>query len=214
MPRRTKLFITVLFLVLLAIPAIYITLSWETPAPFEFRFLRQGEPVLRRGRDKTEVPFYIEVRNTQPYPIHLWAMEMMGEIPVNTSPSPVFGGSADGDAATGAALSKIDLPIGGYRLFSRNDAGDDVPPIPAYGSIQVEIDVAEANARDVDRASLHIEYVSSSVVKNKAIKLALWMERKVWDWFGYQRRFDASLYPERHHAPLHGAIIQPPPPSQ
>jgi hypothetical protein len=50
MSRRTKLLVTAVFLVLLAVPAVYLVLSWAPPSPLRFRVLSErvehsGKPV-------------------------------------------------------------------------------------------------------------------------------------------------------------------------
>jgi hypothetical protein len=69
MSRRTKLLLTAPFLVLLAIPGIYIALTWSPPMPLRFRVLRvhTKPPYVADAY----VPVLVSVENSGFHPVHL-----------------------------------------------------------------------------------------------------------------------------------------------
>jgi hypothetical protein len=74
MPRRTKLLITAVFLVLLAIPMGYVALTWTPRSPPHFRYLGQGEPEMRQHdllepTEKLMIPIRFEVGNPSYIPL-------------------------------------------------------------------------------------------------------------------------------------------------
>lgn len=62
MPRRTKLLITAIFLVLLGIPVTYIALIWHPPNPLRFRVVE--ESVEKHPRGVSYHWMRMELRNT------------------------------------------------------------------------------------------------------------------------------------------------------
>jgi hypothetical protein len=71
MSRRTKLLITALFLVLLAIPAAYVAVTWRTPNPLRFHIVAYHEPSSPEAW-----PEYgkldLMVENTSNLPVHFF----------------------------------------------------------------------------------------------------------------------------------------------
>jgi hypothetical protein len=72
MSRRTKLTIIVLLLVLAAVPAGYVMLTWQIPPPLRFRALTYTPDV-----DQPEAPLIVrgaltlEIENTSHVPVHV-----------------------------------------------------------------------------------------------------------------------------------------------
>jgi hypothetical protein len=72
MSRRTKLIVIVLFLILAAVPAAYVMLTWHIPPPLKFRALAYTPDV-----DQPEAPWNIrgtltlEIENTSHVPVHV-----------------------------------------------------------------------------------------------------------------------------------------------
>ena len=208
MSRRTKLIILALFLALLSIPGIYIALSWNPPNPFEFSYVGRGAPVMhnfdpRYGEEVLCVPFLFEVRNTRPYPIHLWEMRIIGDI----VPLPASPGSSTG--SLGISPTK-DLHIGLYRVIALSTSGSgslfverSIPPIRAYGTMRVEILVPTHLLPQIDPASLHVEYESISATKKQGQQICFWLNKVVWHLFAYDIRVIPQ--PTRHTAPLQDA---------
>ncbi|RBP36931.1 hypothetical protein DES53_11572 [Roseimicrobium gellanilyticum] len=64
MSRRTKLIILALFLVLLAIPMAYVTLTWRPVDPLRFRMLNIETPSKFHPLEVAHRVLYLEVENT------------------------------------------------------------------------------------------------------------------------------------------------------
>ena len=70
MSRRTKLLITTIFLVLLAIPAVYLVLTWSPERPLRFRLVDLPPPLPIQ--DSALQYLDCEVENTSAVPIFLY----------------------------------------------------------------------------------------------------------------------------------------------
>ncbi|QIF01966.1 hypothetical protein [Roseimicrobium sp. ORNL1] len=113
MSRRTKLIITALFLVLLAIPVVYAVLTWRPQNPLRFRQL--GESVLR---DETGKVYYsrklLEVRN------------------ISVAPVLCLSGTYSWESPEGEGTFFASWSLGGSTIEERF--------IPPGGAIQIELD--------------------------------------------------------------------------
>ncbi|MEZ0276097.1 MAG: hypothetical protein ACAH88_14410 [Roseimicrobium sp.] len=90
MSRRTKLILAALFLILLAIPAVYVILTWSTPNPLRFRVVGYEEP-SRVGQFRDSGKLHMIVENTSGVPVHFeWATLKKGHNATGTSDP--FGG--------------------------------------------------------------------------------------------------------------------------
>ncbi|RBP36929.1 hypothetical protein DES53_11570 [Roseimicrobium gellanilyticum] len=185
MPRRTKLTLLGVFLVLLVIPVAYIAMSWSPANPLEFRYIGQGttsrQMISMPGLEMEQilVPFIIEVRNTRPYPIYLWELSLVEKR----------------DPSIGHGHYRVIefVPSGGY-------VEKPVPPIPPYGTARVEALVPDASVPRLDIASLASKYDSISVTKKRGQRVCLWFNNMVWHLTGYT--VGKSPQPDRHIAPL------------
>ncbi|QIF01970.1 hypothetical protein [Roseimicrobium sp. ORNL1] len=73
MSRRVKLIITALFLVLLAIPTVYVILTWSPPNPLRFRLVGYEDP-SRKGQFRDSGKLNMIVENTSSVPVYVvWA---------------------------------------------------------------------------------------------------------------------------------------------
>ncbi|RBP36991.1 hypothetical protein DES53_115132 [Roseimicrobium gellanilyticum] len=113
MSRRTKLIILGLFLVLLAIPAIYVALTWRISRPVHFRLMH-----LYPEEHQDEFGFRMvrmRVENTNSMPIHVYfvRLEFTGDTPELTMIPP---GTIDPrhqkEAGTHAEAGAFILPPG------------------------------------------------------------------------------------------------------
>jgi hypothetical protein len=120
MSRRTKLIITALFLVLLAIPVWHVASNWNPPNPLRFRLVSRekdgnhSERVVIEAINTSTAPRYIQSavlkRVQEPYPPFLGALEFGTVIPA--------GGTLRGGAS---------LP-----LFKRDSTGPEAFEIAYY----------------------------------------------------------------------------------
>jgi hypothetical protein len=70
MPRRAKLFLAILFLLLVALPVGYLALTWYPSEPLRFRILSEDEWLDVDLSDAIQYPFMAENRNS--VPVHLY----------------------------------------------------------------------------------------------------------------------------------------------
>ena len=157
MSRRTKLLITTIFLVLLAIPVVYIVLTWSPPNPLRFSVVDfHGPPqadVLRMGTPAVSVNLAVE--NTSSSPVHLYTAVI---------------------SKPGSRPDSRDLKDASIWLWNGK-----APVIRPGGTLYCSMAVREGRYEDVTRGNLEIHYDWISDIRSKMGDACRWLgERAPW----------------------------------
>ncbi|RBP36924.1 hypothetical protein DES53_11565 [Roseimicrobium gellanilyticum] len=166
MSHRLKILLGfVLCLLLLGMPAVYIVLSWSSMHAFELRYLGQGTPRMKLldpadPSMTSMVPYRIEVRNVRPYPVYLRELRL-------------------------ATQGALDTEYGMYSKFTFTGlvrVEKPTPPVPAYGVMQIEIDVPRnwMNSHHLDPAKLVGKVESYTATQQKWTEFSMWFDRITW----------------------------------
>jgi hypothetical protein len=109
MSRRTKLLITALFFVLLAIPAVYVILSWSPHEPWRARLVAVQD---HQGGEKKNL--VVEVENTSSVPLCIYMATLDGPAsPPDTSFPPILeplGPGASSPSVFGGEFYSLHVP--------------------------------------------------------------------------------------------------------
>jgi hypothetical protein len=169
MSRRTKLLITALFLVLLAIPAVYVIATWSVEHPLRFRCISAlPEEMVQRSSSlppQPMVPFIFEVRNTKSYPVHFHGVSVRAYNPKSPMPG------------------KYD-PMD-YRMRDVRDKSIWAAPmvylgvIPAHGTTCFEILVSPDRAAKFESGEIKLAYHWASRPRKLAWDVHNWVVRRL-----------------------------------
>ncbi|QIF01979.1 hypothetical protein [Roseimicrobium sp. ORNL1] len=187
MPRRAKLLITTALLVLLAIPAAYVALTWHVADPFRFRYVGRGEVEMMENpfdADAAKVPavwIFIEMQNTTNLPIYFVGGGVWTERDRH-SPRPCIFLSAQGD------------------------------PIPRQGTIRLETLVDPEVLQRLEHDAFEVSYDSISGTQARARELAFWVEIQLYKHF-HKGIEMLPLHKDRSVTPLLKAPATPKTPS-
>jgi hypothetical protein len=185
MSRRTKLLITALFLVLLAIPIAYVALTWTVKKPLRVRYVGLGEPEMSllspfNSRRTLLVPVQLELENTAFAPIY---------------------------------ISQVTLDLDGTRGLAdplQVFAGDEPlspGPIPVGGFMRGQALVTPETARSiqVSEMQLHYEWVTTTNMRVRE-----WL-MKAGDHYHSDTLYDMSVSPlQSDLIPVENASTTPP----
>ncbi|QIF01951.1 hypothetical protein [Roseimicrobium sp. ORNL1] len=158
MSRRTKLIIAALFLVLLAVPAAYVALTWHPAFPLRFHLESiDSEPLEEDPRYRG---LRVRVENTSPIPVHICGGMLYTNFGI-----PVFGGP-EGlllplEFRDGIPSRNPDEPVivpAHGELHIRGALGAKLTQIPQGGEISVQCTWETATRAGAGRAVNWIRY--------------------------------------------------------
>ncbi|QIF01978.1 hypothetical protein [Roseimicrobium sp. ORNL1] len=183
MSRRAKLLLTGIFLLLLAIPATYVALTWRVADPLRFRYVGIGEVHMvdnpfapDAGAPKQRwVWIFIEVQNTTKLPIYF----MGGQL------------RAERDRASPKPSASIIW---------------EAEPIPRHGTIRLGALVEDEAVQRLGHEAFEISYESLSGTQMKACELVLWVEGWLHKHFHIDRISDFNMNRTKS---VTGLIIDP-----
>lgn len=162
MSRRTKLLITAVFLVLLAVPVVYVAISWHPPNPLRFRLQSSVSDSEVMGGPALAGYFIVQV-----------SIE-------NRTPFPMYFKGAAGSAPHGPHVFR-DAPsvfIFSEDMRGRLDApftGMQQTLIPAYGEIDVTGLLAPELKNSIHEGAILIHGDWQSRTRELATNAAFWI---------------------------------------
>jgi hypothetical protein len=157
MSRRTKLLITALFLVLLAIPTVYITFTWNPQEPWRARIVEVQD---EQGGEKKKL--VIEVENISSVPLCIYI-------------AVVEGPSAPPDQSFPPSLE----PLG---PTAPSPPGWGVPHtlhVPSHQVRRFHITVSRADWEAMPESAWAVGLVWASGTKHRATTAFLWLQSHV-----------------------------------
>jgi hypothetical protein len=206
MSRRTKLCLTALFLVLLAIPVGYVGLTWHVGEPLHFRYTGmrhvpvtvKGGPLGERHEQMLVIDF--EADNANSIDIYLWEAHLLPKAPSTSDP-------VDATLLIGrsSSLGQLHPEASGPALSHR--LGFTVPepsPVPAHGIRRFSVLTSKETAAKFHPAKAHVLYTWRTATQHRVDKVLWWCR---------------SLLPEKYRDNLRGPgytmditpIVIPPP---
>jgi hypothetical protein len=152
MSRRTKLIILAVFLVLLAIPTIYIALTWHPAFPLRF-VVESIDPEPMKGSSYRHL--HVRVENTGPVPVHFYGGFMYAIYGPVSNPENPSGGLSPQEDIAGAPWANMDegliMPAYG-NLHIRGAIRADLVNLPEGGEFLVQCTWQTATHARVGRA--------------------------------------------------------------
>jgi hypothetical protein len=154
MSRRTKFIILGIFLVLLAIPAVYAVLTWQPENPLHFRIVKdQGPQEAFLPRSGLAQAFVVEVRNASSVPVELFGMLLYQQTSAAKSSRAMIG-----EIGHESLLPPGFTSSGSY----------DLEPIPPGGTAYYMAQVAEG--MDIRHGKVEVFYTWVSLTKGNCMR--------------------------------------------
>ncbi|RBP36976.1 hypothetical protein DES53_115117 [Roseimicrobium gellanilyticum] len=158
MSPRTKRIILAIFLVLLAIPVVYLALTWHPRNPWRIRQVTAQVDSMR-GVQVLE----IELENTSSVPLHIYAAMLERTA------------AAGAHGPRGVILAPQGQPL---RLTGVGVLGQYPMRAPSHGVLRFEVPVRDA-AKDLASDELCVGCVWASNTKHYALMVCGWLEEKL-----------------------------------
>jgi hypothetical protein len=181
MSRGIKLLITALFLVLILVPAVYVSLTWSVPGDallFRYTGTRvlpasSKEPASMGSTPDMLVAIDFEVENTHDIDIHLWEAHLLPKEPSSSVPvnptmllftmagasSTYLGRLQPGTSDT---ETHLDFPF------------VELSPVPAHGVRRYSIVLSKDASMAFDPAKAHVLYQWRTATQHRADKWIWW----------------------------------------